>query len=415
MLGTFAHYYFEPRDPSPRDERMVGLLTRAAAVAIERSRAEAALRELNATLEHRVAAQARERDRIWKVSHDLMLVQGSDGKVLNVNPAWTATLGWAEADFLGRTLEWVLHPEDLVRTRVEFDRTSAGGEARVFENRYRHKDGSIRWLSWRVVHDQGGLIYAVARDVTELKHAEDALQETRRELTRVSRQTTLSTMAATIAHEITQPLSAVVTSANAGLRWLARPEPELDEVRHVLKRIVDEGHRVGEVIASVRAMFGKERRKKDAVDLNALVREVLALSSRELVGQEVSVEDDLRRDLPRVMADRVQMQQVLVNLVTNAVEAMSSVTDRRRSLLVKSDIQTGDVLVAVGDTGIGIDPKDMDRVFEPFFTTKSRGMGLGLSVCRSIVEGHGGRLRASQRNPHGTLFHIQLPSIVPES
>jgi PAS domain S-box-containing protein len=169
MLGTFAHYYFEPRDPSPRDERMVGLLTRAAAVAIERSRAEAALRELNATLEHRVAAQARERDRIWKVSHDLMLVQGSDGKVLNVNPAWTATLGWAEADFLGRTLEWVLHPEDLERTRAEFDRTSAGGEARVFENRYRHKDGSIRWLSWRVVHDQGGLIYAVARDVTELK------------------------------------------------------------------------------------------------------------------------------------------------------------------------------------------------------------------------------------------------------
>jgi C4-dicarboxylate-specific signal transduction histidine kinase len=198
------------------------------------------------------------------------------------------------------------------------------------------------------------------------------------------------------------------------LRWLARAEPDLDEARAVLKQIVSDGHRTSEVIAGIRSMFRKDRGEKSPVNVNDLIREVLALVQGELASHQVSLQNELLHDLPQVMAERVQLLQVFLNLVTNAVDAMSAITNRERVLTVRSEICEPDhVLISVEDSGSGIDLTHMDQIFDAFFTTKDHGMGMGLSICRSIVESHGGQLWAAARNPHGSVFCIKLPSTEP--
>jgi C4-dicarboxylate-specific signal transduction histidine kinase len=280
-----------------------------------------------------------------------------------------------------------------------------------FESRLRHKGGSYRWLSWQAVTDDG-LLYAVARDVTDLKKAEEQLQTSHRELAQASRQMTVGAMTASIAHEVNQPLAAIVTNADAGLRWLSRKEPDLEEVRALLRRIASDGHRASEVITSIRSIFGKGVREKNSlVSVNELVGDVLALVNGELERHQILLRTEMFDGLPLVMAERVQLQQVLLNLIMNAIEAMSSVTDRERVLSVSSMVCEADqVLITLKDSGTGIDPAHMDRIFDAFFTTKDRGMGMGLSICRSIVESHGGQLWASPHSPHGTIFHLKLPS-----
>jgi C4-dicarboxylate-specific signal transduction histidine kinase len=263
-------------------------------------------------------------------------------------------------------------------------------------------------------------VSGIFRDVTGRKQAEqeaerleEDLRRIRRELARVSRQTTAGAMAASIAHEINQPLSALVTNGGIGLRLLANADSDLDEVREVLKHIIDDGHRASHIIAGIRTMFGKDQRELTSVDIRDLIREVVPLVNGELERHRVSLRLDLHHELPLLMADRVQLQQVLLNLIMNAVEAMSSLESHERSLLVKAEpSEAGDVLIRVEDSGPGIDLNDMDRLFDAFFTTKSHGMGLGLSICQSIVQGHGGRLCASRRIPHGSIFYVQLPSAV---
>jgi PAS domain S-box-containing protein len=251
----------------------------------------------------------------------------------------------------------------------------------------------------------------LTRDLTEKKRVEQTLRKTRSELARIARQTTMGEMTASIAHDIKQPLAAIVTNGNAVLRWLASATPDLDEVRAALKRIINDGHRASQVIASIRAMFGKGAQERARVDVNDVVNEVLALMQAELHGQHVSVQSELLDELPQVLAHRVQLQQVILNLITNAAEAMHAITDRARMLRVTSQKQDdGSVLVAVADSGTGIDPDDMDRIFDAFFTTKDNGMGMGLSICRSIVKAHGGRLWASAGVPHGSIFHVVLPT-----
>jgi PAS domain S-box-containing protein len=370
--------------------------------------AEEALRELNETLEQRVEAEIRERQQIWNASQDLLLVADLEGKYLSVNPAWTVSLGWSEHDLLGKTSQWLLHPDDRQRTLAEIGHLAAGRRTLRFENRFRHKDGSYRWMSWKAVPDQGR-IYAMARDVTELRQTEEALRQVQRDLARVGRQTTLATMTASIAHEINQPLAAIVTNGIAGLRWLDREKPHLDEVRTVLKRIVNDSHRASDVIASIRGMLRKDTQEKVSIDINDLVRQVLALAQGEIENHRIVVQLELPESLPKITAERVPLQQVIINLVANAIEAMNGVMDRTRLLSIGARThEPGEVLITVADTGTGIDPKIMDRIFEPFFTTKERGMGMGLSICRSIVENQGGRLWASPGSPHGAIFHIQL-------
>jgi PAS domain S-box-containing protein len=213
----------------------------------ENKRAQAALvaseqrlRNLADTSELRVATEARERDRIWNVSQDLLAVADTGGKITRVSPAWTATLGWSQDDLIGKTAEWLIPPDDLDKSRTELRRLVGGQKTTGFENCLRNRRGSYCWLSWRAVRD-GDLIFAVARDVTELKSAEEQLRGSRRELAHVSRQTTMGAMTASIAHEVSQPLAAIVANANAGLRWLERAEPDLDEARAALRRIVNQG------------------------------------------------------------------------------------------------------------------------------------------------------------------------------
>jgi PAS domain S-box-containing protein len=373
--------------------------------------AERALRSLNESLEYRVAEQAKERDRIWNVSQDLLVVADTSGTLLSVNPAWTATLGWSEGDLLGKTVDWLCHPDDMARTHLELARLVGGRKTLLFENRLRHRDGSYRWLSWTAALDEGR-VYAVARDVTDLKNAEEQLRVSRHELAQVSRQTTMGAMTASIAHEVNQPLAAIVANANAGLRWLARGKPDLAEVGAILKRIVNDGLRASQVVASIRSMFGKDRGETSPLTVNSLIDEVLTLANGELAGHRISLQKEMNDKLPQVLADRVQMQQVLLNLIMNAIEAMSSITNRERVLTVNSEeFESDHVLITLQDSGTGIDPAHMDRIFDAFFTTKECGMGMGLSICRSIIESHGGQLWASPRNPHGTTFYVKLPRV----
>jgi signal transduction histidine kinase len=223
--------------------------------------------------------------------------------------------------------------------------------------------------------------------------------------------TAMGEMAASIAHEINQPLGAIVSNGNAGLRWLATATPDLDEARAALKRIVADGHRASEVISGIRSMFKKEGQVTAPHDVNELVREVLRLVRGEVAGQGISVRTELSGGLAPIPVNRAQLQQVIANLVMNAVDAMSTVVDRARVLRVKTAVNDShQLLIAVEDTGIGIDPGDFDRIFDPFYTTKSHGMGMGLSICRSIVEVHGGRLTVARGQPDGAVFQVMLPA-----
>jgi PAS domain S-box-containing protein len=316
-----------------------------------------------------------------------------------------------------------VHPDDravavaAMRAAVREEETAGRSEFRVV-----HPGGRLRWYVGTASSelDKNGepiRVSGIFRDVTarrkaelEAEQLEDALRATRSELARVSRQTTMGAMAASIAHEINQPLSALVTNGSIGLRLLAKADSDLDEVRDVLKRIIDDGHRASDIIASIRSMFVRDQHEKSPVDIHDLVSEVLALVHGELQGHQVSLQQELHKQLPRVMAHRVQLQQVLFNLIMNAVEAMTPAENGERLLLLKSEFHgTSDVLIMVEDSGPGIDPKDVDHIFDAFFTTKSHGMGLGLSICQSIIESHGGRLWASPRSPHGSVFHVELP------
>jgi PAS domain S-box-containing protein len=378
----------------------------------EQIEAEKALRHLNETLEQRVDAEAQERARIWNVSQDLLVVADMEGRSVAVNPAWHATLGWLEGDLLNKTIEWLVHPDDLARTRAQQFRVADGPNALHFENRLRDKNGSYHWLSWKGVAEEGKF-YGVARDITDLKNTADQLRILRRELAEVSRHTTMGAMAASIAHEVNQPLAALVTSANAALRWLDRSEPDVDEVRTLLRRIVDDGHRAGAVIAGIRSMFRKDDGERKPLNVNVLIGEVLAVVHGELESHHVSLQTELRDDLPPVLAEQTQLQQVILNLIMNAVDATRSVIDRDRVVIVKSGMGGSDhALITIEDSGTGIEPNHMSRIFEPFFTTKAHGMGMGLSICHSIIELHGGQLQASRRSPHGSIFCAKLPVVV---
>ncbi len=397
------------RNPAGEVDRWFGTNTDVT----DQMAAEKALRDLNETLEQRVEMESRERARIWNVSQDLLVVSDTQGRLLSVNPAWTATLGWSEADLVGNTTEWLLHPGDRDKTHVERARLTEGRKTLRFVNRLRHKNGNFCWLSWTAVPDRG-LIYAVARDITELKDAEVALQRSQRELARASRQTTISAMTASIAHEINQPLSAISLNGNAALRFLSRPEPDLAEVRAGLTHIVEDSHRASRVIAGIRAMFGKERGERIELDVNEIIRQVFTMAHGELEAQLVSPHIDLLDDLPKVLGDRVPLQQVFLNVTMNAIEAMATVSNRPRVLSACSELSgTHHVLIKFQDSGPGIDPDELSRIFDAFFTTKSNGMGMGLAICRSIVEAHGGRLWASAAIPNGSIFHIALPRADP--
>jgi signal transduction histidine kinase len=245
--------------------------------------------------------------------------------------------------------------------------------------------------------------------LTERKQAEEALRDAQAELAHVTRVMTMGELTASIAHEINQPLAAVVTNANAGLRWLAGPIPNLSEAREALARITRDGKRASDVIGRIRALVKKSSTEKAGLDLNEAIQEVVVLVQSEIQKSEVTLQMELAIDLPQILGNRVQLQQVILNLVMNGIEAMSAVTDRSRDLLIRScKYESDKVLVAAKDSGIGVDRQNLEEIFNAFYTTKSQGMGMGLAISRSIVESHGGRLWAVPNIGPGATFQFTL-------
>jgi signal transduction histidine kinase len=221
----------------------------------------------------------------------------------------------------------------------------------------------------------------------------------------------MGAMTASIAHEINQPLAAIVANSNAAQRWLSNAPPNLDEVRAALSNIVTDGHRASNVIRSVREIFKRDSPGKGPLAVNDVIEDILTLVSGEIRKQRLSLKKELPSALPDVVADRTQLQQVIINLIMNAIEAMTTVTDHERLLTVQTyAYDAGNVVIKIEDSGPGINPSDKDRIFDAFHTTKSEGMGMGLFICRSIIEAHGGRLWASPGAHHGSIFHVVLPS-----
>src|SRR5262249_2484055 len=252
-------------------------------------------------------------------------------------------------------------------------------------------------------------IVGTAMDVTERKQAEEALLAARAELERVTRVTNLGELTASIAHELNQPLAAVVSDAGASVRWLDKHPPEVERAREGLKRTIEEGVRAGEIVKRIRRLMTKSPSRKDWVDVNKTIEEVIGLTRSEIQRHDISLVTHLSTDLPLIRGDRIQLQQVILNLMVNAMEAMSGLTPAELTVKSGNDGTNG-VVVSVVDAGRGLQEANLDRLFEPFYTTKPNGMGMGLAICRSIISAHQGKLWATPNVPRGAVFQFTLSS-----
>jgi PAS domain S-box-containing protein len=308
-----------------------------------------------------------------------------------------------------------IHPDDQARIR-EIS-AKARREKTVYEADYRivHPGGDIRDIhatGHPILSPSGDLVEFVATvmDVTERKRAEEALRQAQADLAHVNRVTTMGELTASVAHEVNQPIAAAVTNANTCLRWLTRDQPDVEEARAAALRIVNDGTRAAEIIKRIRLLFKKGISEREMVDINEVVEELVVLLRGEAMRYSILVQTELEANTPRVLADRVQLQQVLMNLMINGIDAMKNIAGRRELAIKSQHPETGQVLVCVNDTGMGLPPQQSDKVFEAFFTTKPHGTGMGLSISRSIVESHGGRLWATHNSPRGASFCFTLPA-----
>jgi len=369
----------------------------------ERKRAETELR----------ASEERFRQIAENILEVFYLEDAESGRLLYVSPAYEQVWGCACESAYGELRSFLdgIHPDDREVVRRAFvNRVPFMHEYRVIR-----PDGSVRWIWDRgfPIRDEKGQVYrlaGIAEDITESKQAEQSLQKAQDELARVTRIATLGELTASLAHEINQPLAAVVTNGSASLRWLDASPPNLDEAREAMARTIDEANRASQVIEKTRTLLQKSSPEMQRLDVNGVIREVLVLSGNELLRSGVTVYSELAADAPAVRGDRVQLQQVLLNLIMNAVEAMSTVVDRPRTLMIRSAKEGEGVVIQVQDSGTGLNVEDLERIFEPFFTTKPQGIGMGLSIARSIVEAHGGRLWVTPGPSHGTVFQFTLPA-----
>jgi PAS domain S-box-containing protein len=329
-------------------------------------------------------------------------------------------------EFTGQTSEYVhshpdawmstMHPEDRDRaSRIYWDGIRTGKGFTMEARFLRSRDGTYRWHLNRAVpvrDPQGNLLRIVgtSTDVHDWRQAQEALRNTHAEFAHMTRVMTMGELTASIAHEVNQPLGAIVTSAAAGARWLTTTPPQLTKARRAFDRIANDGRRAAEVIRRIRALMKRQAPRKEWLDINETIREVLALSQYQLRRSEVMVETRLNRELHFIRGDKVQLQQVLLNLIINAIEAMNAVKERARQLTIVSiQDEPATVSVQVRDTGTGLDPEHATHLFEPFYTTKLEGLGVGLSISRSILEAHGGTLSAEANAPYGTIFSFSLP------
>ena len=346
---------------------------------------------------------------------------------------WEATKGdifWSEESFrifdydvaLKPSIELIMrrvHPDDAAAVRQAIERASRDKTDLDIEHRLLMPDGSVKHLHviGHIITDEPGMLQfaGAIMDLTAAKHAEERWQRAQSELALVSRVSALGQMAASIAHEINQPLAAIVTSGQACLRWLEREVPQIDGASAAVRRIIDDGKRASGIVQGIRALIKRTAQQQGPVDLNDVVDDIIPLVRREILDHRIFLRLDLASGLPSVLGDRVQLQQVIINFVINGIQAMETVVDRPRRLVIRSQQgEAGDVLVAVQDSGVGIPPESESQLFDAFFTTKPDGMGMGLAICRSIIEAHGGRVWTEPAiGEPGAIFHFSLPPLRP--
>jgi two-component system sensor kinase FixL len=349
------------------------------------------------------------------LTHDPIFSRDMNGKILYWNRGAEELYGFKRAEALGAVAHALLQTTSVTPMEQIMARLLREGRWEG-ELANRKADGSpvvvtSRWSLQRYNAGQPALILETNNDISERKRMEDALQEAQSDLARLNRVLVVGEMTASIAHEVNQPIAAVVTNAIAGLRWIDAQPPVLEEVRQALERIEKDGSRAGEVVSRVRGLVKKVPPRIEHWDLNEAVGEVVALTCPDLLRNGVVLHNDLADNIRLVKGDRVQLQQVLMNLIVNAIEAMTGVHDRPRELTISTGRADPDIaMVEVRDTGTGIDPGHLDRLFNSFYTTKAEGMGMGLAISRTIVEAHGGALETVPNEPHGAVFRFTLPT-----
>jgi PAS domain S-box-containing protein len=351
---------------------------------------------------------------VFEGSPDGMMIVGRDYRYRRVNGAYARRWGKPPESIVGMHMADLIGAEQFEReAQPNLDRCFAGDETKLvrwFTNALGRQFLGVTCSPLRPDSVRVEAALVVSRDLTELATASEALQRAQVELAHVTRITTLGELAASIAHEVNQPLAAMVADAEASINWLAAAEPDLEQVRDALAAIVDDGHRAGEVIRRIRQLAKKTDPQREAVAINDMIEDMLPLLRPEVRGHDVSLRFDLTQNLRPVHGDRVQLQQVLINLVMNGMEAMTTISDRPREMVIRTRPHDSDVLVAVEDAGVGLDETSVAQLFDAFFTTKKGGMGMGLSISRSIVQAHGGRLWATTNAKHGATFHFTVPT-----
>jgi PAS domain S-box-containing protein len=345
-----------------------------------------------------------------------VLIANLDGQVVEANDAFLDLVGYTRDDLASGRIKWTeLTPlEWQAVTQRAVEQMRATGSADLYEKEYLRKDGSRVPVLVAAATLAGTRSRSVAfvSDLRERKAAEDALLRGREQLAHVRHLSTVGELAASIAHEINQPLAAVAAYAGAALRWLLRDPPDLERARDALQRTIQEGERAGEIVSRVRALVKKAPPRTEAVDIDEVILEVLDLSRSKLQRNGISLRTQLPTGKPLVRGDRIQLQQLVLNLVLNAVEAMSEPGDAPRELSISSRREgANEIVVEVRDSGHGLLPGTLERIFDPFFTTRPDGMGMGLSISRSIVVAHGGRLWAVPNEPRGAVFRFTLPAV----
>ncbi|HEU4582722.1 MAG TPA: ATP-binding protein [Polyangiaceae bacterium] len=380
-----------------------------------------------------VCASERDLKRIIDTIPGLVWSARPDGSADFLNQHYLDFIGFSAEQALGWGWAAAVHADDLDRLIATWRRITADHSSGEAEARLRRNDGQFRWFLVRAspLRDERGAVvgwYGVNTDIEEIKRAElelkrahdsfadaqrlshEALSNARAELLHVARVATLSTLTASIAHEVNQPLSGIITNAGTCIRMLDAEPPNIPGARQTASRAVRDGHRVSAVMTRLRTLFSKKEFLLESLDLNDVIREVMAMSSAECQRHRIVVAVELAEGLPRVAGDRVQLQQVLFNLIRNALDAMLDVQDRPRQLLIRTEREGGDhVRATVRDAGVGIDAQAFSKIFDAFYTTKKGGMGIGLSISRAIVERHQGRLSVAANDGPGATFLLSIP------
>jgi PAS domain S-box-containing protein len=351
---------------------------------------------------------------IVESSHDAIVSKDLNGIITSWNKGAERLFGYALEEAVGQNILLIIPPGCRDEERAIIERLTRGEQVDHFETVRMRKDGSLLDVALTIspMKDAAGRIVGaskLARDITERKRAEEALRQAQADLAHLSRVTTMGELTASLAHEIRQPISAAATSANACLLWIGRDDPELGKAREAASRMVKDVARAADIISRISVLFKKGALKRELVDVNELIREMIVLLRSEANRYSIVIRTELAEDLPRVMAERVQLQQVFMNLMLNGIDAMKG-TPGGGDLTIKSEAGDGQLLISVCDTGMGLPPDKAEQIFQAFFTTKESGTGMGLPISRSIIESHGGRLWAAGTSGRGATFRFTLPA-----